>query len=62
MRVEISCINKDPREDPYKAIKYVGGVRSGDGSPWKLSLDAAVRGAQDGTYDFFVQQGGHVVS
>jgi hypothetical protein len=60
MRVEIDCINKDPREDPYRAIKFVGGPNE-DGTRWKLPLDAAVQGAQRGEWDFYVRQGGHIV-
>jgi hypothetical protein len=55
MRVEIECINKDDRLNPYERIRFVGGV-NGDGSRWKLSQPEAVRGADDGTYDFFVER------
>ena len=60
MRVEIDCVNKDPRFDPYRSIQFVGGP-NGDGTRWKLPLQAAVSGALQGTYDFFVLQGGHIV-
>ena len=60
MRVEIDCINKDDRMDPYEAITHVGGP-NGDGTRWKLTLDNAVEGALSGKWDFYVRQGWHVV-
>ena len=49
MRVEIDCINKDDRMDPYEAITHVGGP-NGDGTRWKLTLDNAVEGALSGRH------------
>lgn len=60
MRVEIDCINKILREDPYNAIRRVGGPNP-DGTRWSLALDEAVEGAQQGKWDFYVRQGRHVV-
>lgn len=59
-RVEIDCINKNPRDDPYHAIKSVGG-RNPNGSRWKLSLAEAVAGTERGEWQFFVHKGGHTV-
>lgn len=61
MRVRISCVNKVPRDDPYHAIQNVGGINH-DNTRWRLSLDDAVAGARNGTYDFYVVQGGHEVA
>ena len=60
MRVEIDCVNKDDRDDPYEAIKFVGGPNP-NGKRWRLDLQTAVQGALDGKWDFYVRQGGHVV-
>lgn len=60
MRVEIDCINKDPREDPYRAITNVGGPNP-DGTRWRLPLNEAAQGALNGLWDFYVRQGGHIV-
>lgn len=63
-RVEIDCINKDDRYNPYEAIQSVGGPNPpGSQSPrWKLSLAKAVAGSRDGRWSFYVKQGNHVVN
>jgi hypothetical protein len=60
MRVEIDCINKDPRQDPYHAIQRVGGPNS-NGDRWKVSLSEAVAGVESGKWQFYVRRGGHTV-
>lgn len=60
IRVEIKCINKTPRFDPHDRIQSVGGINP-DGSRWKLSQPDAVKGADNGTYEFWTQGGGRVV-
>lgn len=61
MRVQIDCINKDPRQDAYHAIRRVGGP-NGNGTRWDLALDDAVAGVESGKYQFYVRQGGHEVN
>ncbi len=60
MRVEIRCINKQPRHDPTERITHVGGPNP-DGRHWKLSLDEAIKGVEIGKYDFFVKAYGREV-
>ena len=60
MNVEIKCINKDDRYDPYDSIKNVGGTNS-DETRWSLSLANAISGVESGKYSFFVKQGGRIV-
>lgn len=52
--VQISCINKIPRNDPYHRITHVGGKHNG--KQWKETLDAAIKHIESGTYSFYVQQ------
>ena len=55
-RIRIQCINKTPRPDPHLRISHVGGLNA-DNTRWKLSLDDAIKGVENGTYSFFVHVG-----
>jgi hypothetical protein len=55
--VEISCVNKQPRQDPHERISYVGGLNP-DGTRWKLSLDQAIQGIESGKWAFWTKGGG----
>jgi hypothetical protein len=59
-RVEIKCINKTDRSDPRQRIQNVGGVNL-DGSRWKLTEDAAIKGIEGGKWGFWTQGGGRTV-
>ena len=59
-RVQISCINnKTNRTNPHERISHVGGVHNGQ--RWKMEQPKAVAAVLDGTYEFFVSQGGYTV-
>ena len=60
IRAEIRCINKTPRFDAHDRIRGVGGVNP-DGKRWWLPQPDAVAGVDDGTYSFYVSQGGRTV-
>lgn len=50
--VQIQCINKIPRADPYYAITHVGGV-SHDNTRWKLPLEDAIAGIKADKWRFW---------
>ncbi|MEA3032252.1 MAG: hypothetical protein QOH86_268 [Sphingomonadales bacterium] len=53
---QISCINKNPREDRYHAITHVGGFAT---SQWKLTLDDAIGKIERGEWAFYTLVNGH---
>jgi Protein of unknown function (DUF3892) len=53
MRVQIRCINKNPRNDPHKRINHIGGINP-DGTAWKLAEDQAINDIKAGKWTFFV--------
>lgn len=59
-QVEISCINKSDRQNPHERILRVGGLNT-NGTPWKLSQEDAIRGVQDGRWQFYVSVNGKSV-
>jgi Protein of unknown function (DUF3892) len=60
MRVQIRCINKNPRNDPHKRINHVGGLNA-DNTRWKLTEDDAINGIKTGKWTFFVSVNGQTV-
>lgn len=50
----ITCINKQPRQDPYNAITHVGGVNH-DNTRWKLTQPNAIAGIENGKWEFYVE-------
>lgn len=55
--VQISCINKNPRIDPHERIRNVGGLNS-DSTRWRLTLDEAIAGIEQGKWAFWTMGGG----
>lgn len=50
--IQITCINKDPRFDPYHRITHVG--RTVGVNPWRRPVDDVIRMIEAGGH-FFVQ-------
>jgi len=59
--VEVTCINKNDRNDPHERIHGIGGVNS-NGSKWYLPLDQAIAAIEDGKYNFYVMVNGKRVN
>lgn len=59
-RVQILCINKTNRYDPYDRIARVGGTNA-DGTRWSLTVADAIAGIEGGKWSFYVSRGGHTV-
>lgn len=58
--VQITCINKSDRDNPYERITHVGGTNQ-NGTRWRLTQESAIAGIEDGTWRFFVSVGGKSV-
>lgn len=59
--IEIRCINKSDRDNPYERILYIGGVNP-DNTRWKLSQIQAIADIENGKYSFYVNKGGQKVN
>jgi hypothetical protein len=59
--VRVECVNKNPRNDPYRHITHIGGINS-DGTRWKLPEEDAIQGIRDDKWQFYVSVGGHTVN
>jgi hypothetical protein len=62
-RHRITCINKSDRDNPHERITHVGGssgAKDGDG-PWKITQEEAIRGIENGTWDFYVTRDSRTV-
>ena len=61
MAIRIDCINKDDRYSPHERIQNVGGPND-DGTRWRITLDEAITGIQEGRWAFYVHAGGRTVN
>lgn len=56
-RIEITCIVRSNYYRSHERIVSIGGITA-DGRPWKMSHEGAVRGVEDGKYEFHVSRAG----
>ncbi len=54
MATRIECINKQPRNDPYRQITHIGGTNS-DGKRWTITQDKAIEYIESGRNSFDVE-------
>lgn len=60
MKIEIKCINKSNRLNPHERILYIGGLNPNN-TRWKISLERAIQGIEQGKWQFYVRVGLNVV-
>ncbi len=58
--MEIRCVKKSGRENPYERILSIGGVKP-DGETWTMTEDFAIDGIKNGKYRFFINKGGRSI-
>ena len=51
--VLVTCINKQPRDDPYEGITHLGNPDAG----WKWSRQQVISSINEGTNTFYTQVG-----
>jgi hypothetical protein len=57
---EVLCIKKSNRTDPHERITDIGG-RNADGTAWGLTQAAAIQGIENGSWKFYISDGGRHV-
>ena len=59
-QIEIQCVNRSERPDPFQRILSVGGM-AGERTHWKLSQRRAVELIESKANSFYVTRGGRSV-
>ena len=55
--LEVTCINKSDRENPYERITHIGGGET-ILSSWRRTQEEAIAGIEGGNSQFFVRRDG----
>jgi hypothetical protein len=58
--IQVKCVNKSDRNNPHERILSIGGMNP-NGTPWKLSQQAAIEGVESNKWKFYVNVGGKSV-
>ncbi|WP_445219787.1 DUF3892 domain-containing protein [Bradyrhizobium sp. Pa8] len=59
-RARIRCVNKTDIKNPHERITHVGGANP-DGTPWKRSIDQAIKDIESDEWEFYVEENGRRV-
>ncbi|MEZ5938762.1 MAG: DUF3892 domain-containing protein [Hyphomonadaceae bacterium] len=54
--VQVSCINKQPRDNPYEGITHLGGTGGGG---WKWSRQQVIDSIRNGSNTFYTSVDGN---
>jgi hypothetical protein len=58
--IEIKCINKRERDNPWERITHVGGINP-DGRRWKQTQEETIQEIEAGEWEFYVSVNGNTV-
>ena len=61
MAIEVKCINKQDRPNPWERITHIGGTNPDDAN-WKITQASAIEGIENGKWEFYVDVGGSRVA
>ena len=59
-RHQITCIKKMELYNPNERITHIGGLNPNN-KKWQLTQEEAIKGIEDGKWEFYVRAGGHTV-
>jgi hypothetical protein len=60
-KVRVDCITKPDRNNLHRHITHIGGPQPDGSGRYKIEEEKAIRGIKDGTWHFFVHEGGRTV-